>query len=31
VDSERYGLTRTSGAFLAINVAEPLLASGCLG
>jgi DNA-binding CsgD family transcriptional regulator len=27
-DSAQYGLTRTSGAFLAINVAEPLLASG---
>jgi tetratricopeptide (TPR) repeat protein len=27
-DSKQYGLTRTSGAFLAINVTEPLLASG---
>jgi DNA-binding CsgD family transcriptional regulator len=27
-DSKKHGLTRTSGAFLAINVTEPLLASG---
>jgi DNA-binding CsgD family transcriptional regulator len=27
-DSKKHGLTRTSGAFLAINVIEPLLASG---
>ncbi|MBV9855984.1 MAG: AAA family ATPase [Streptosporangiaceae bacterium] len=27
-DAEKYGLARTSGAFLAINVAEPLLALG---
>jgi DNA-binding CsgD family transcriptional regulator/tetratricopeptide (TPR) repeat protein len=27
-DAERYGVARTTGAFLAINVAEPLLALG---
>ena len=28
IDAERYGLARTAGAFLAINVAEPLYALG---
>ena len=30
-DAERHGLARTCGAFLAINVAEPLLYLGPLG